>query len=112
MKNKLFIKHKINSKLTNIGFMKTNVVAAAGFAENHQFEITPAVKEDTQTVIKERQEIIRREASREQKTKLLFNKKDQKSMTFFDSWRYSGKEVLCSKKCTDLNKRREPVAPS
>ena len=73
--------------------------------KNHQFEITPAIKEDTQTVIKERQEIIKREASREQKTKLLFNKKDQKAMTFFDSWRYSGKEAPCSKKCTDLNKR-------
>lgn len=73
--------------------------------KNNQFELTPTITEDTQTVMKERQEILRREAAREQKTKLLFNKKDQKTMTFFDSWRYSGKEAPCSKKCTDLNKR-------
>jgi hypothetical protein len=60
---------------------------------------------NTQESIKERQEIQRREAAREQKTKVLFNKKDQRTMTFFDSWRYSGKEAICAKRCTDINKR-------
>ena len=31
------------------------------------------------------------------------NKKDQKTMTFFDSWRYSGSESSCSRKCVDMN---------
>jgi hypothetical protein len=70
-----------------------------------QFEaVTPTII-NSQELVKERQEIQKREAAREQKTKLLFNKKDQRTMTFFDSWRYSGKEAVCAKRCTDVNKR-------
>jgi 16S rRNA C1402 (ribose-2'-O) methylase RsmI len=41
--------------------------------------------------------------AREQKTRMILNKKDQKTMTFFDSWRYAGSEASCSKKCIDIN---------
>jgi hypothetical protein len=52
---------------------------------------------------RERAEIQRREIAREQKTRMILNKKDQKTMTFFDSWRYAGSEASCSKKCIDIN---------
>lgn len=52
---------------------------------------------------RERSEIQRREIAREQKTRAFLNKKDQRTMTFFDSWRYSGSEASCSKKCIDMN---------
>ncbi|RWS50472.1 hypothetical protein CKA56_02770 [Arcobacter venerupis] len=70
-----------------------------------QFEAETPTIINSQELVKERQEIQKREAAREQKTKLLFNKKDQRTMTFFDSWRYSGKEAVCAKRCTDVNKR-------
>jgi len=70
-----------------------------------KFEAETPTIINTQELVKERQEIQKREAAREQKTKLLFNKKDQRTMTFFDSWRYSGKEAICAKRCTDINKR-------
>ncbi len=53
--------------------------------------------------LKERQEIQKREAAREQKTRSFLSKKDEKTMTFFDSWRYTGSEASCSKRCTDMN---------
>lgn len=69
------------------------------------FNLLNASEENTENTIKEKQEIKKREKAREQKTKLLFNKKDQRTMTFFDRWRYTEKEALCSKKCININKR-------
>ena len=62
----------------------------------------PAI-ESTEQTVQERKEIQRREAAREQKTKLLLSQKNQKTMTFFDSWRYSGSEASCSNRCYDIN---------
>ena len=59
--------------------------------------------ESTEKTIQERKEIQRREIAREQKTKLLLSQKNQKTMTFFDSWRYSGSEASCSNRCYDIN---------
>lgn len=72
---------------------------------NSTFEIAKPSEENTENSIRERQEIQKREKAREQKTKLLFNKKNQRTMTFYNSWRYTEKEALCSKKCTNINKR-------
>lgn len=58
----------------------------------------------TEETIQERKEIQKREIAREQKTKLLLStKSQQKTMTFFDSWRDSGNKALCSTKCNALN---------
>lgn len=59
--------------------------------------------ETSEKMVKERSEIQKREIAREQKTKAILNKKDQKTMTFFDSWRYAGSEANCSRKCIDMN---------
>ncbi len=59
--------------------------------------------ETIEKMSKERLEIQKREIAREQKTRAILNKKDQKTMTFFDSWRYSGSESSCSRKCVDMN---------
>jgi hypothetical protein len=86
--------------------MDEGIKKAYSNSKNHtQFESESPTLINTQDSIKERKEIQKREAAREQKTRLLFNKKDQRTMTFFDSWRYSGKEAVCSKRCTDINKR-------
>jgi len=60
-------------------------------------------KEYIDKMNKERLEIQKREIAREQKTRMFQNKKDEKTMTFFSSWRYTGSEATCSKKCTDMN---------
>ncbi|MDZ7819950.1 MAG: hypothetical protein U5K55_15660 [Aliarcobacter sp.] len=70
-----------------------------------KFEATLPIQVSGQEAIKEREEIKKRERAREQKTKLLFNKKDQTTMTFFDSWKQTGKDPLCSTKCKSINKR-------
>jgi hypothetical protein len=72
---------------------------------NSTFEAAEPSEENTENSIREKQEIQKREKAREQKTKLLFNKKNQRTMTFYNSWRYTEKEALCSKKCTNINKR-------
>ena len=59
--------------------------------------------ETSEKMQRERLEIQKREIAREQKTRMLLAKKDQKTMTFFESWRYSGSESLCAKKCLDMN---------
>lgn len=69
------------------------------------FNLLNASEENTENTIREKQEIQKREKAREQKTRLLFNKKDQRTMTFYNSWRYTEKEALCSKKCININKR-------
>lgn len=63
----------------------------------------PVIKESLEEVMHERKEIQRREAAREQKTKLLLSQKNQKTMTFFDSYRFAGSEASCSKRCYDIN---------
>lgn len=70
-----------------------------------KFEATLPSQGSIEDNIKERQEIQKRERAREQKTKLLFNKKDQTTMTFFDSWKQTGKDSLCPTKCKSINKR-------
>lgn len=70
---------------------------------NKQLELEMTKKEFSEKSVIERQEIQRREIAREQKTKSLFSKKDEKTMTFFDSWRSSNNQGACSKKCTDIN---------
>lgn len=71
--------------------------------KKQDFQIEQPVIEPTEQLIQERKEIQRREAAREQKTKLLLSQKNQKTMTFFDSWRYSGSEASCSNRCYDIN---------
>lgn len=73
------------------------------YKNNKQLELIKINKENTEKLIKERQEIQKREIAREQKTKILLGQKNQRTMTFFDKWRYSGSESLCSKKCNDIN---------
>ena len=75
------------------------------YLSKKQPEYEKPTPESTEQSLQERKEIQRRESAREQKTKILLGKKDQKTMTFFNSWRYSGSEALCSKKCTDINQR-------
>ena len=70
-----------------------------------KFEATLPTQVSGQEAKKEREEIQKRERAREQKTRLLFNKKDQTNMTFFDSWRQTGKDPLCPTKCKSINKR-------
>jgi hypothetical protein len=69
------------------------------------FESTKPSVEDTQNSIKERDEIQKREKAREQKTKLLFGNKNQKTMTFFESWKSTESKALCATKCTSINKQ-------
>ncbi len=71
--------------------------------KKQDFQIEPTVNAPIEQIIKERKEIEKREIAREQKTKLLLGQKNQKTMTFFDSWRYSGSEAACSKRCYDIN---------
>ena len=71
--------------------------------KKQDFQIEPTVNAPIEQVIQERKEIEKREIAREQKTKLLLGQKNQKTMTFFDSWRYSGSEAACSKRCYDIN---------
>lgn len=89
------------SVITDEGTMKIHY----GKNKKQSFEIEPPVKESTEQIMQERKEIQRREAAREQKTKLLLSQKNQKTMTFFDSWRYSGSEASCSNRCYDINLR-------
>lgn len=70
-----------------------------------KFEATLPSKENIEDNRKEKQEIQKRERAREQKTKSLFNKKDQRTMTFFDTWNNTGKSTLCPTKCKSINKR-------
>jgi hypothetical protein len=73
------------------------------FKKNKQLELIKANQENAQNSIKEREEIQKRERAREQKTRMLLNKKGQRTMTFFDSWRYTGNKTSCSNKCTNIN---------
>ena len=75
------------------------------YLSKKQPEYEKPTPESTEQTVQERKEIQRREIAREQKTKVLLGKKDQKTMTFFNTWRYSGSEASCSKKCTDINQR-------
>ncbi|MDY0052284.1 MAG: hypothetical protein RBR65_07060 [Aliarcobacter sp.] len=84
---------------------ESNLETTIDSTSGPKFESTAPSQESTEDGIKERQEIQKRERAREQKTKLLFNKKDQKTMTFFDSWKQTGKDPLCSTKCKSVNKR-------
>ena len=68
-----------------------------------QLELAKFNRENAQNLIKERQEIQKREIAREQKTRILQTKKDEKNMTFFDSWRDSGNKKTCLNKCNDIN---------
>jgi hypothetical protein len=71
--------------------------------KKQDFQIEPTVNAPIEQIMQERKEIQKREIAREQKTKLLLSQKNQKTMTFFDSWRYSGSEASCSKRCYDIN---------
>lgn len=74
------------------------------YSNKKQPEFEKPTPESTEQTIQERKEIQKREIAREQKTKLLLsNKSQQKTMTFFDSWRDSGNKALCSTKCNALN---------
>lgn len=62
----------------------------------------PAI-ESTEQTVQERKEIQKREIAREQKSRILQTKKDERNMTFFDSWRDSGNKKTCLNKCNDIN---------
>lgn len=75
------------------------------YLSKKQPEYEKPTPESTEQTVQERKEIQKREVAREQKTKVLLGKINQKTMTFFNTWRYSGSEASCSKKCTDINQR-------
>lgn len=87
------------SVTTDEDIMKTYYIKK----KKQDFQIEPPVKESLEVVMQERKEIQRREAAREQKTKVLLGQKNQKTMTFFDSYRFAGSEASCSKRCFDIN---------
>ena len=70
-----------------------------------KFEVTLPTQISAQEAIQEREEIKKREKAREQKAKLMFSKKNQSTMTFFDSWKQIGTDPLCSTKCKNINKK-------
>jgi hypothetical protein len=98
------IKKEYLDKKNDMQF-ESSIETTSNSTSGPKFIATPPSQESVEDGIKERQEIQRRERAREQKTKLLFNKKDQRTMTFFDSWKQIGKDPLCATKCKSVNKR-------
>ena len=84
---------------------ESNIETIPGTTSVSKFEAILPNQGSIEDSIKEREEIQKRERAREQKTKLLFNKKDQTTMTFFDSWKQMGNDPICSTKCKSINKR-------
>lgn len=106
-----FLSISIDEKTKKDYLDKQNDMKAESDLENasskvdSKFEAIIPSSENVEVSLRERQEIQKREKAREQKTKLLFNKKDQTTMTFFDSWKQTGKDSLCPTKCKSINKR-------
>lgn len=85
--------------------LETTVDSTPTSVPNPKFQATPPSQESFEDGKKEREEIEKRQRAREQKTRLLFDKKDQTTMTFFDTWKQTGVDTLCSTKCKSINKR-------
>ncbi|MDD2896735.1 MAG: hypothetical protein PHG81_12030 [Aliarcobacter sp.] len=100
-----FIIHRANENSNIYYSVSMDAVAKRIYLNKKQPVFEKPIMASTEQSIQERKEIQKREIAREQKTKVLLGKKDQRTMTFFNSWRYSGSEASCSKKCTDINQR-------
>jgi|GEM_PF-5075475 len=98
-----FIIHRANENSNIYYSISMDQIAKRIYLNKKQPEFEKPVMESTEQSIQERKEIQKREIAREQKTKLLLNKKGQRTMIFFDSWRDSGNKALCSTKCNALN---------
>ena len=99
-----FIIHQANENSNLHYSVSIDEVAKRIYLNKRQPEYEKPTPESTAQTIQERKEIQKREIAREQKTKLLLNtKSQQKTMTFFDSWRDSENKALCSTKCNTLN---------
>ena len=98
------IKKEYLAKQNDMNF-ESSLETTAGTSSGPKFEAAPPSQENAEDGRKEREEIEKRQRAREQKTKLLFDKKDQTTMTFFDTWKQTGVDPLCSTKCKSINKR-------
>ncbi len=101
-----FITHEANETSNvyySLSYDQEIKKAYVDYKYNQQLEAIKINKENAQKSIKEREEIKRREIVREQKSKLLFNKKGQRIMTFFDSAKDLKNKSQCSKRCNDIN---------
>lgn len=99
-----FIIHQANENSNLHYSVSIDEVAKRIYLNKRQPEYEKPTPESTAQTIQERKEIQKREIAREQKTKLLLsNKNQEKTMTFFDSWRDTENKALCSTKCNALN---------
>ncbi len=98
------IKKEYLAKENDMKF-ESSLETTTGTTSGPKFESTPPSQENAEDGKKEREEIEKRQRAREQKTKLLFDKKDQTTMTFFDTWKQTGVDPLCSTKCKSINKK-------
>lgn len=99
-----FIIHQANENANLHYSVSIDEVAKRIYLNKRQPEYEKPTPESTAQTIQERKEIQKREIAREQKTKLLLsNKNQEKTMTFFDSWRDTENKALCSTKCNALN---------
>lgn len=99
-----FIIHQANENSNLYYSVSIDEVAKRIYLNKRQPEYEKPTPESTAQTIQERKEIQKREIAREQKTKLLLsNKNQEKTMTFFDSWRDTENKALCSTKCNALN---------
>ena len=99
-----FLIHQANDNSNLHYSVSIDEVAKRIYLNKRQPEYEKPTPESTAQTIQERKEIQKREIAREQKTKLLLsNKNQEKTMTFFDSWRDTENKALCSTKCNALN---------